>query len=135
MQVQQKFTPSIEKNSKPLLKEITNQRYSDLKIEEKTLDIAVKVPETNDYVDVSYLSQGARDQLYFALRTVMSDLLGGEINIPLVLDDPFHNFDEPRLNKTIDTIKQISQNKQIILISHRPYHEEFKGFCDNVIEL
>ncbi|MFH1228993.1 MAG: DUF5362 family protein [Candidatus Aenigmatarchaeota archaeon] len=134
-QVQHKFTPSIEKNSKPLLKEITNQRYSDLKIEEDTMDIKVKVPETKDYVDVSLLSQGARDQLYFALRTVMSDLLGGNINIPLILDDPFHNFDQTRLNKTIDTIKQISKDKQIILISHRPYHQEFKGFCNNVIEL
>jgi DNA repair exonuclease SbcCD ATPase subunit len=134
-QVQQKFTPSIEKNSKPLLKEITNQRYSDLKIEEETMDIKVKVPETRNYVDVSFLSQGARDQLYFTLRTVMSDLLGGNINIPLILDDPFHNFDQIRLNKTIDTIKQISKVKQIILISHRPYHQEFKGFCENVVVL
>ena len=134
-QVQQKFTPSIEKNSKPLLKEITNQRYSDLKIEEDTMDVKVKVPETKDYVDVSFLSQGTRDQLYFALRTVMSDLLGGNINIPLILDDPFHNFDQPRLNKTIETIKQISKSKQIILISHRPYHQEFKAFCEKVVEL
>jgi len=134
-QVQQKFTPSIEKNSKPLLKEITNNKYSNLKIEEDTLDIKVKVPETNEYVDVSLLSQGAKDQIYFALRTVMSDLLGGNINIPLILDDPFHNFDKIRLNKTVETIKQISKNKQIILISHMPYHQEFKDLCDNVVEI
>ncbi len=134
-QVHQKFTPAIEKNSKPILKEITNEKYSDLKIEEETLDIKIKAPEIKEYVDVFYLSQGARDQLYFTLRTVMSDLLSGNTNIPLILDDPFHNFDEPRLKKTIDTIKQISKNKQIIFISHRPYHQEFKNFSNTNITL
>src|SRR3989344_7339551 len=134
-QVHHKFTPAIEKNSKPILKEITNERYSDLKIEEETLDIKVKAPETKEYVDIFFLSQGARDQLYFTLRTVMSDLLGKDTNIPLILDDPFHNFDDTRLKKTIDAIKQLAKNKQIILISHRPYHKEFKNFCENVIEL
>jgi len=134
-QVHQKFTPAIEKNSKPLLKEITNERYSDLKIDGETLDIKVKAPEIKAYVDVFFLSQGARDQLYFTLRTVMSDLLSGSINLPLILDDPFHNFDDPRLKKTIDAIKQISKNKQIILISHRSYHQDFKNLNATVLEL
>jgi DNA repair exonuclease SbcCD ATPase subunit len=134
-EVHHKLTPAIEKNSKPILKKITNERYSDLKIAEDTLDIRIKAPEIKEYVDVYFLSQGARDQLYFALRVIMSDLLGGEANIPLILDDPFHNFDDPRLRNTIDTLKQIAKNKQIILISHRPYHHEFKTVCDNVVEL
>ncbi|MCX6817295.1 MAG: DUF5362 family protein [Candidatus Aenigmarchaeota archaeon] len=134
-EVHHKLTPAIEKNSKPILKKITNERYSDLRVEEDTLDIKIKAPEIKDYVDVFFLSQGARDQLYFVLRVVMSDLLGGEANIPLILDDPFHNFDDPRLRNTIDTLKQIAKNKQIILISHRPYHHEFKTVCDNVVEL
>ena len=121
--------------AKSILKEITNERYSELKIEEESLDIKVKAPEIKDYVDVFFLSQGARDQLYFTLRTVMSDLLGGNTNIPLILDDPFHNFDDSRLKKTITAIKQISKDKQIILISHRPYHKEFKGFSKNIITL
>lgn len=132
-QVHKKFTPAIERNAKPLLKEITNERYSDLKIEDETLNITVKSPEIKDYVDVSLLSQGAKDQLYFALRTVMSDLLSSDSNLPLILDDPFHNFDDFRLKKTIGTIKGISKGKQIILISHRPYNQEFKNFANNVI--
>ncbi len=134
-EVHQRFIPAIENNSKQMLKEITNERYSDLKIDDKTLDIKVKAPELKDYVDVFFLSQGARDQLYFTLRTVMSDLLSGNANIPLILDDPFHNFDNNRLSKTIDTLKQLAKKKQIILISHRPYHKEFNSFSTNVLEL
>lgn len=134
-EVHHKFTPAIEKNSKQILKEITNERYSDLKIEEDTLDIKIKESEGKEYIDISYLSQGTKDQLYFTLRTVMSDLLSGNTNIPLILDDPFHNFDNVRLAKTIDIIKQIAKNKQIILISHRPYHQEYPNFSNNIISL
>ncbi|KAB2944781.1 MAG: DNA double-strand break repair Rad50 ATPase [Candidatus Methanoperedens nitroreducens] len=134
-EVHHKFTPMIEKNSKQILKEITNERYSDLKIEEDTLNIKIKEPEAKEYIDVSYLSQGTKDQLYFTLRTVMSDLLSGDTNIPLILDDPFHNFDNVRLAKTINMINELAKNKQIILISHRPYHQEVKNFTGKIIEL
>jgi len=133
--VQHKFTPSIESNSKELLNEITDGKYSNLKINEETLDIQIKAPEINDYVDVELLSQGAKDQVYFTVRTVMSDLLSGNINIPLIFDDPFHNFDDIRLKKTITAMKKLSKDKQIILISHKPYHKEFKNFAENIIEV
>lgn len=133
--VQHKFTPSIESNSKELLNEITDGRYSNLKINEENLDIQIKVPEINDYVDVELLSQGAKDQVYFTVRTTMSDLLSGNINIPLIFDDPFHNFDNIRLEKTIIAMKKLAKNKQIILISHKPYHKEFKNFADNIVEM
>lgn len=134
-QVQKKFTPIIEKDSKHILKEVTDNRYEDIRINEETLDISLIAPEINEYVDVYVLSQGTRDQIYFALRTVLTNLLCGNLNMPLILDDPFHNFDETRLEKTIKAIKNISREKQIILISHRPYHNEFEKFATNVIEL
>jgi len=134
-EVHQKFTPEIEKNSKTILKEITNGRYSEVKIDEETLDIKLKAPEIKEYVDVHFLSQGTKDQLYFTLRAVMSDLLAGDRNIPLILDDPFHSFDELRLKRTMDVIGQLAKKKQIILISHRPYHTEFKNLSKNVVEI
>jgi len=133
--VQHKFTPSIEKDSKSLLKETTDNKYFDLKINEGTLDIAIKAPEIKEYVPVEILSQGAKDQVYFTIRTTMSDLLSGNINIPLIFDDPFHNFDDIRLKKTISAIKKISKNKQVILISHRQYQKDFKDFAENIIEV
>jgi len=134
-EVQQKFTPSIEKNSKSILKKVTNNKYSDLKINENDLNITVKAPEINEFVPVDILSQGAKDQIYFTIRTTMTDLLSGNANIPLIFDDPFHNFDDIRLGKTISAVKELSKTKQIILISHKNYQRDYKGFADNVIEL
>jgi len=54
-EVQHKFTPSIEKNSKPILKKVTNSKYSDLKIDETNLDISVKAPEIDEFVPVDIL--------------------------------------------------------------------------------
>lgn len=133
--VQHKFTPSIERDSKFLLKEVTDEKYTDLRINEETLDISIKAPEIKDYVNVDVLSQGAKDQVYFTVRTTMSDLLSGNINLPLIFDDPFHNFDDPRLKKTINAIKKIAKKKQIILISHKSYQKDFKNFAENVIEV
>ena len=134
-EVQQKFTPSIEKNSKTLLKKVTDNKYSDLKISEEDLSISVKAPEINEFVPVDILSQGAKDQIYFTIRTTMTDLLSGNANIPLIFDDPFHNFDDIRLKKTISAVKELSKNKQIILISHKNYQKDFKDFPDNIIEV
>jgi len=134
-EVQQKFTPLIEKNSKTILKKVTNNRYSDLKISEEDLSISVKAPEINEFVPVDLLSQGARDQIYFTIRTTMTDLLSGNANIPLIFDDPFHNFDDVRLGRTISAVKELSKNKQIILISHKNYHKDYKDFPDNILEV
>lgn len=134
-EVQQKLTPTMERDSKNILKEVTNDHYKDIKIDEQSLDISIKVPEKNDYVDASNLSQGASDQVYFTLRTVLVNLLCGDLNIPLILDDPFHNFDEIRLKRTLKTINKISKEKQIILISHRPYHDKYNDFAANIIDL
>ena len=114
---------------------ITNNKYSDLKINEEDLSISVKVPEINEFVPVDILSQGTKDQIYFTIRTTMTDLLSGNANIPLIFDDPFHNFDDIRLGKTISAVKEISKNKQIILISHKKYQKDFKDFADNIVEL
>ncbi len=134
-EVQQKFTPAIEKNSKNILKKVTNSKYSDLKISEENLEISVKAPEINEFVSVDILSQGTKDQIYFTIRTTMTDLLSGNVNIPLIFDDPFHNFDDIRLAKTISAVKELSKNKQIILISHKNYQKDFKDFPDNIIEV
>ena len=134
-EIQQKFTPSIEKNSKPILKQVTDNKYSDIKISEEDLSITVKAPEINEFVPVDILSQGTKDQIYFTIRTTMTDLLSGNANIPLIFDDPFHNFDDIRLKKTISAVKELSKNKQIILISHKNYQKDFKDFPDNIIEV
>jgi uncharacterized protein YhaN len=78
------------------------------------------------------LSTGARDQLYFALRLAVSDLLAADIELPLILDDTFVNFDRKRLAIARQMLTQIAATRQVMLLSH---DTTYKEWASRVIEL
>ncbi|HEY8498089.1 MAG TPA: hypothetical protein VIK90_02450, partial [Limnochordales bacterium] len=65
------------------------------------------------------LSQGARDQLYLALRFALAAMVQERLELPLVLDDPFLNCDAQRLRLIRDALEQVSRQRQVLLLSHR----------------
>lgn len=71
-------------------------------------------------VSPDQLSQGARDQLYFALRLAIADLLAAAVRLPLILDDPFVNSDGTRLGRIREALRRMSGDRQILLLAHNP---------------
>ena len=69
---------------------------------------------------IRQLSQGARDQLALALRLSVADLLAGGITPPLFFDDPFLSFDPERLSAIRALLDRVAQERQVLLLSHRP---------------
>jgi len=66
------------------------------------------------------LSQGARDQLALALRLAVADLVADDVALPLVLDDPFLNWDEERSAAVRAALRAIAaRGRQVWLLSHR----------------
>lgn len=94
-----------------VISEVTGQKYNDLKIDEK---LDVKVGWNGDYVLLDRLSAGTIDQVYFALRLAVADLLLGEDQMPLLLDDSFALYDEARVKAAL---RKIVQRNQIILFT------------------
>ena len=66
------------------------------------------------------LSQGARDQLYLACRLAVNEILTreGGPKLPLIFDDSFVHFDMERLKRVKEALDIISQQHQIILLTH-----------------
>ncbi len=94
--------------------EVTGERYGDLKIDEK---LEVKVGWNGDYILLERLSAGTIDQVYFALRMAVADLLLGTDEVPLLLDDSFALYDDIRVRAAL---RQISTRRQILLFTcHR----------------
>ncbi|NLP35255.1 MAG: AAA family ATPase [Clostridiales bacterium] len=93
------------------IRKITNQKYSDIKVDEK-LDI--KVGWNGAYVPFDRLSTGTIDQIYLSLRLAVSDLLHGNNVMPVILDDSFVYYDESRVSAAL---QQLSTRKQVILFS------------------
>jgi energy-coupling factor transporter ATP-binding protein EcfA2 len=82
------------------------------------------VPEAGRVVSPYQLSTGALDQLYFCMRLAMIQELTGEKGLPLLLDDPFVNFDENRLGRVRDILLDLAgrNSLQIILFTHGERH-------------
>lgn len=69
-------------------------------------------------IQLFQLSQGAQDQLRFALRLSLADHLSNECLLPLILDDPFVNCDKERREKLAEILHTLARQRQIWLLSH-----------------
>ncbi|MDP2857264.1 MAG: hypothetical protein Q8P50_04715 [Bacillota bacterium] len=70
-------------------------------------------------VALEQLSQGARDQLYLAVRLALADLLARDVELPFIFDDPFLTYDEQRTERIRAALVAIAASRQIIVLSHR----------------
>ena len=63
---------------------------------------------------VEALSGGAADQLYFALRVTAGEILArdGE-RLPLLLDDPFVQYDPDRLQAALELVAELAREHQV----------------------
>ena len=65
------------------------------------------------------LSQGARDQLFLALRLALATLVQPGGRLPFILDDPFVHCDEQRLQEIRRALEEMAATFQVILLTHR----------------
>lgn len=94
-----------------IIAQVTNYKYQDLKIDEK---LNIKLGWNDNYIIFDRLSAGTIDQVYFALRLAVSDLLHAKEPMPLILDDSFALYDDKRAKATL---AKIADRKQVILLS------------------
>jgi uncharacterized protein YhaN len=103
------------------LQSITAGAYEEVRIG-PDLGIEVRIPGRDTFGDAkaNQLSKGAIDQIYFALRLALVELLseGGE-SLPMVLDDPFANYDDERLHASMRLLRDLAQWRQVLLFSCR----------------
>lgn len=123
--LKEKFAPELERRAEMLLTRITQGRYEDIVVKREDLDVLMKVPEKRTPVNVDVLSQGTRDQLYLCLRIALSELLSGDKNPPLLLDEAFYTFDEDRMQETLQILKEIAQTTQVIVFTHDKSYAEY----------
>lgn len=116
-----RIAPRIGGLAGDYLKRITNGAYNELMVN-RELQITVRIPQTAVLEDdpKRRLSKGTVDQIYLALRLalVQSISAAGE-SIPLLLDDPFANYDDARLANALALLVELGKTHQILLFSCR----------------
>lgn len=123
----------INDNISDIVSKITNGKYSDVYLDE---NLHVMVRDGDEFVGIEYLSAGTMEQIYLAVRLSVARLLCRD-KMPLIIDDIFANYDEPRLINTLDCLKTID-TEQIILLTSNPHIGDMLDDLDmdyNYVEL
>ncbi len=116
-EVQQEFAPLVNRHMANTVSRVTGGRYVSGKVDHE-LNLKVVVPETGEVKDVGLLSLGTVDQFYFALRLALMELIGAKF--PLILDEPFAQYDDGRLESALRVVLELASQHQVLLFScHR----------------
>jgi uncharacterized protein YhaN len=123
-EIQNKHIPKMNERFNQVFSELTCNKYSDIRAGDG-LQIMINEPETKTVVPAQVLSEGTIDQLYLALRIAAADTItkNGE-TFPLILDEPFSQYDDRRIENTMRYIYEISKKRQVIIFTCKQREKE-----------
>jgi uncharacterized protein YhaN len=126
--LQQEIERYREENQGPVLRSaselfarLTLGAYSALRVgfDAKDQQILLCVNKEGRQVETHRLSDGARDQLYLALRVAsLERYLEKHTAVPLVLDDILVHFDDARAGAALEVLGELSTRVQILFFTH-----------------
>jgi DNA repair exonuclease SbcCD ATPase subunit len=125
-------TRFLESRMRADLPRLTGGRYRAVSIDDATLDIHVRVPETGADVPVARLSQGTFDQVLLAARLGLVRFVLGGGRPPLLLDDPFVTFDPERAAAALGALRDLTTDFQVILFTTS---DRYDAAADSVVTL
>ena len=110
-----------EKFSSHYLKEMTQgfEKYLNILNTDKldtNIDIKlnVKIEEYGEKKEIDYLSTGYRDLIGICMRLALIEALFENENPFIILDDPFVNLDEEKIEKAKRVVQELSKKYQVI---------------------
>ncbi|NCB73307.1 MAG: hypothetical protein EOM51_00975 [Clostridia bacterium] len=136
-EISHKITPQLSKRTAEIFAKLTDSRYDAVLLDRELK--AAAVPQGDSIArDTAFLSTGAVDQLYLAVRLAVCELaLPAEKACPIILDDALVNFDDERCAKALELLRELAAQRQIVLFTcHRREPELMKNACDvRIIEI
>ena len=117
--VTDEYLPELCQKAGDCLSLLTGGRYASIAIQPGG-KISVDCPEKTSVPPAS-LSAGAADQLYLTVRLAFAEMLSHGHRLPLIMDDPFANFDRNRLANVLHLLSELAAKYQIMLFTHDPY--------------
>lgn len=127
-ELQKRFSPRLAKEAAAIFGRLTDGRYDEITL---ARDLTAKARRTGDPVgwELDYLSEGAKDQLYLALRLAVCRLaLPGDDPCTIVLDDALVAFDRKRMEAALELLREQAKVRQILLFTcHEREYEYFEN--------
>ena len=113
-ELQRRFAPDITRRAEYYLSRLTGGIYDRITIDDELNVLAARSSEST-LRTAAWRSEGTGDQIYLALRLAVWEVLSP--NSPLILDDALVRFDQGRMEKAMELLKELSENRQILLFS------------------
>ncbi len=105
------YAPEVNKEVSAIFNTITRRNCGELLISEK-MDIILT--DSNRAIPIEALSQGTIEQIYFSLRLAAANMILEECSLPLMLDEVFAMYDNPRLAQTLKYISSEHKGQTFI---------------------
>ncbi|HEX2867214.1 MAG TPA: AAA family ATPase [Ignavibacteriales bacterium] len=117
------FEP-LKKEVNSFLKKLTINKYSDVSMKEI---VPEGVKSNGGVLPFEILSAGTKDILALSVRLGMAGFyLNGRKGF-IIMDDPLVNLDPGRQRVAVEAIRQVSEEKQVIVLTCHPSHAELFG--------
>ena len=103
---------------------LTRGRYERLMVDYDASDrpVLVAIRDIGTACPVEALSEGARDQLYLALRVAAVQVYAVQAEpLPFIADDLLVHFDDTRAAAAIALLAELGQTTQVILFTHHDH--------------
>lgn len=121
-ELQRRFAPRITRRAGALLSRLTGGVYDRISINEDLTILAARSTETG-LRTAQWRSEGTGDQMYLALRLAVWEELSP--HSPLVLDDALIRFDQTRMERAVDLLRELGKNQQILLFTCQEREKEY----------
>ena len=113
-ELQRRFAPDITRRAEYYLSRLTGGIYDRILIDDELNVLAARSSEST-LRTAAWRSGGTGDQIYLALRLAVWEVLSPDS--PLILDDALVRFDQGRMEKAMELLKELSENRQILVFS------------------
>ena len=108
--------PAVLRRASEYASALTNGRYARIAAPYGRSSIELETAEDGRIVDAAYLSRGAAEQVYLAIRLALADEVETDEPLPMLLDDLFVNFDDMRMDAAAGLLARIVRERRRQLI-------------------
>ncbi len=111
--MQKNFTPELNRKASEYFSLIAGGKYSRIFCD-KQFGVMI---ETDLPRESGFFSGGTVDQLYLSVRLALTDMLYGDLSCPILLDQPFLQYDKVRKERAIKLLENLHHKRQVLLFT------------------
>lgn len=130
--LQNRFSPELGRHAAEYFSALTGGKYDAVALDRSFHALTTEAGGGIAH-DALYLSQGAGDQLYLAVRLAICDMvLPADRRAPLVLDDALVSFDDGRCHAALDLLCRVAETRQVLLLTCQHREAAYLAGRENV---